>query len=312
MSSALLRRYDCPRALTTTNGIISMTSPTLVYADSTISTITAKGGLRGYLTASHAAIVAAFGPPNSTRIDPYKMDVEWLVQTPAGPAWIYNWKPELPPGVAVEDITSWHVGGQTADVVTHVAEALEASATALRQDPTTRRLVTERIDRVPGRQTHRPMTAAAATGSTVSDDLAEHLLTGEPLFVAGARPDHGEGRNQPFSFAPTQPIRLRPHPLNGEQTSVVAGRLCERTAPGPATWYVALAHLAHARGACAACESVWREADAAWAEIPAYADGAHAALFAAFGVETNAALLVHVDDVPADWNEQGTEAKTIL
>jgi hypothetical protein len=123
-----------------------------VYADSTISMM--DGGLQGYLTASHAAIVTAFGPPNSTNIDPDKMDAEWLVRTPAGAAWIYNWRPELPPGmVAVEDIADWHVGGQTADVVAHVAEALEASATALRQDPTTGRMVTERIDRAPGRPT---------------------------------------------------------------------------------------------------------------------------------------------------------------
>jgi hypothetical protein len=57
-----------------------------------------------------------------------------------------------------------------------------------------------------------------------------------------------------LAFAPTQPMRLRPHPLNPKQTSVVAGQLRERAASGPATLYVALAHLAHARGACSACK----------------------------------------------------------
>ena len=165
------------------------------------------------------------------------MDAEWLVRTAVGPAWIYNWRPELPPGmVAVEDIADWHVGGQTADVVAHVAEALEASATALRQDPTTGRMVTERIDRAPGRPPHRLMAAAASTGSTVNDDLAEHPLTAEPLFVAGARPDHGEGRNQPFG--------LCSHPANEVATSPAQSQAdLSRRWTAPRTGRVQSGHL---------------------------------------------------------------------
>lgn len=260
-----------------------MTSPTRVYPDSTIRP---KGGLQGYVTASYATITNLLGPPNSSSIDDFKMDVEWLVHTPAGPASIYNWKPELPPGIAVEKITDWHVGGESRDVVRHVVEALTAI-----EAPCEPCRIQEAIS-----QQHNWIDV---------DALAEHLLNGEPLFVPGGRPDHGgDTRNEPFSFVPTQPIELAQHPLNPDQTPVVGGRLSEWGVSGPATWYVALAHLAHARGACAACESVWREADAAWTEIPAYADEAHASLFAALGIESNAALLVHADDVPADWNEQ--------
>lgn len=240
------------------------------------------------MTASYATITKLLGPPNSSSIDDFKMDVEWLVQTPAGPASIYNWKPELPPGIAVEKITDWHVGGESRDVVRHVVEALTAIEAPRNCEPC-------RIQEAISHQ-HNWIDV---------DALAEHLLSGEPLFVPGGQPDHGgDTRNEPFSFVPTQPIELEQHPLNPHQTPVVGGRLSEWGVSGPATWYVALAHLAHARGACAGCESVWREADAAWTEIPAYADGAHASLFAALGVECNAALLVHADDIPADWSEQ--------
>ncbi len=264
-----------------------MTPPARVYPDSTIRP---KGGLQGYVTASYATIVKLLGAPNSSFIDDFKMDVEWLVQTPDGPASIYNWKPELPPGIAVEKITDWHVGGESRDVVQHVVDALTTATHAAGNcEPSW------------GTQEAIPQ----QHNGIDLDVLADHLLTGEPLFVPGGQPDHSEAtRNEPFSFVPAQPIQLVQHPLNPGQTPVVGGELSELGASGPATWYVALAHLAHARGACGACESVWREADAAWAEIPAYADGAHASLFAAFAVESNAALLVHVDDVPADFNEQ--------
>jgi hypothetical protein len=45
----------------------------VAFAD---SIVTPSGGLRGYVTASCAAIVAAFGPPNSPHMGRYKMDAE--------------------------------------------------------------------------------------------------------------------------------------------------------------------------------------------------------------------------------------------
>lgn len=96
-----------------------------VFADPTIEP---DGGLQGYVMAPYAAIVELLGPPNSPSSDERKRHVEWLVQTPAGPAWIYNWKIDLPPGVSVEQITNWHVGGNTVAVVRHIAEALHSPA----------------------------------------------------------------------------------------------------------------------------------------------------------------------------------------
>ena len=96
-----------------------------VFADATIEP---DGRLQGYVMAPYAAIVELLGSPNSPSTDAVRRHVEWLVRTPAGPAWIYNWKIDLPPGVSVEQITNWHVGGNTVDVVQCVAEALHAPA----------------------------------------------------------------------------------------------------------------------------------------------------------------------------------------
>lgn len=96
-----------------------------VFADPTVEP---DGSLQGYVMAPYAAIVELLGPPNSPSSDARKRHVEWLVRTPAGPARIYNWKIDLPPGVLVEQITNWHVGGNTVDVVQYVAEALHAPA----------------------------------------------------------------------------------------------------------------------------------------------------------------------------------------
>lgn len=263
-----------------------MTQTPAVFADPTIKP--AGGGLQGYVTASYAAIVKLLGPPNSPFIDEFKVDVEWLVQTPAGPATIYNWKPELPTGIAVEKITDWHVGGESRDVVQHVADAL-----ATVQHAPSHSESCGMQEGIP--QQHNKIDLDAFT---------EHLLNGHPLFVPGGQPDHGDGtRNTPFSFLPTKPIELANHPLNPDQTPVVGGRLREWGQDGPKTWYVALAHLAHARGTCELCDPVWQKADDAWDEIPEYDDAAHAALFAAFGVGSDEALLVHIDDVPPNLAE---------
>lgn len=54
------------------------------------------GGLRAVISGvSYRDIVRAFGRPNSTQIDTYKQDVEWLLSTPDGGAALYNWKPDL-------------------------------------------------------------------------------------------------------------------------------------------------------------------------------------------------------------------------
>lgn len=129
-------------------------------------------------------------------------------------------------------------------------------------------------------------------------DLIVHLLhSGGPLWVPGAKP---HARNKAVMFEPDDlPTTLRPHPTNPKQTPVMRGQITG-LAPRP-YWCVAIAHLAHARG-CERCEPVWRAAAEHWADVPN--DGA---LFAAIDVgkpdEPPGALLVHIDDIPTDWDD---------
>ena len=94
------------------------------------------------------------------------------------------------------------------------------------------------------------------------------------------------------------------HPLNAGQTPVTAGRIPDYGGDNQ-RWYVALAHLAHERGACSRCEAVWARNDNDWADIPE--DDGHAAVFAAIwppgSRDDNTMLLVHIDDVPQSWIE---------
>lgn len=74
--------------------------------------------LCGTMTATYAALVAAFGEPDGGSS---KTDVEWVLMTPAGIATVYNWKngPAYG-GSEVVDITDWNIGGHTSEVVDHV------------------------------------------------------------------------------------------------------------------------------------------------------------------------------------------------
>ena len=84
--------------------------------------------LQGYIYATYADLVAAFGEPH-TNGDGYKVDAEWILQFADGTiATIYNYKDGKnymgDDGEAVESITDWHVGG-TSDRARHrVADAL--------------------------------------------------------------------------------------------------------------------------------------------------------------------------------------------
>jgi len=94
-----------------------------VVADNTQDA--ARGGLRAIIAGvSYAEIVKLFGPPNCTDTDLDKCDVEWVLRTPAGPATLYNWKPDWAPGVPVAVVTSWHIGGRKNEVVDHMVRAL--------------------------------------------------------------------------------------------------------------------------------------------------------------------------------------------
>lgn len=144
----------------------------------------------------------------------------------------------------------------------------------------------------------------AHTVKTTDDyhDLIAHLFNddGGALWVPGAKP---HTRNEPMLFAPYN-FSVRPHPVNPEQTPVLMGSLVGATTDEAVLHCVALGHLAHDRGECARCEPVWRTAAEQWAEVPD--EGHHEALFGFVELahrENGLAvrLLLHIDDVPADW-----------
>ena len=82
---------------------------------------------QGCATVSYAKLVETFGEPHETG-DLDKTDAEWCFDTPAGIATIYNYK-DGPAylgaaGTPVEDITDWHIGGTTREVVPVILKAL--------------------------------------------------------------------------------------------------------------------------------------------------------------------------------------------
>jgi hypothetical protein len=74
------------------------------------------GSLAGYLeTFTYAELVAALGEPNG-QTDGYKVAAEWAVEVNGVRAHIYDYKVGKSyngdEGLAVEDITTWHVGAE--------------------------------------------------------------------------------------------------------------------------------------------------------------------------------------------------------
>jgi hypothetical protein len=73
---------------------------------------------KGYILATYQDLVTTFGLP-TTDGDSYKIDAEWIIDTPHGIATIYNYKDGKiylgESGTAVEQICEWHVGGKTSE-----------------------------------------------------------------------------------------------------------------------------------------------------------------------------------------------------
>lgn len=64
--------------------------------------------LSGYITSTYDELVAAFGEPTFTDIDPReKVQCEWVLRIGDVVATIYNWKT----GVVPLDVYEWHIGG---------------------------------------------------------------------------------------------------------------------------------------------------------------------------------------------------------
>lgn len=86
--------------------------------------------LQGYINTSYADLVACFGEPNCDG-DGYKVDAEWMIKFNNGVyATVYNYKNGKnycgESGMAVEDITRWHVGGKSMLAVKCVEDAMAA------------------------------------------------------------------------------------------------------------------------------------------------------------------------------------------
>lgn len=71
--------------------------------------------LQGEVDISYNDLIKLFGQPHEG--DGYKVDAEWIIETPFGVATIYNYKTGknyLGPdeGADVKDIRDWHIGGK--------------------------------------------------------------------------------------------------------------------------------------------------------------------------------------------------------
>ena len=85
--------------------------------------------LKGYVHATYAMLVEAFGEPMTG--DEYKTDVEWNILFRDGTvAAIYNWKngPAYcgAEGTPVEQITHWNIGGNRGDAVGSVERVIQS------------------------------------------------------------------------------------------------------------------------------------------------------------------------------------------
>ena len=88
-----------------------------------------SGGLRGYVGIHYAKLVQLLG--ESAKTDEYKTDAEWYIDFGNNlVASIYNYKNGKnylgAEGLAKEDITTWHIGGESVEVVTLVGKLLNA------------------------------------------------------------------------------------------------------------------------------------------------------------------------------------------
>jgi hypothetical protein len=87
-----------------------------------------SSALVGHIDEKYSTLVATFGEPNAPG-DDYKVDAEWNLLTPDGLATIYNYKDGKnymgEEGLAVEDITDWHIGGNRGEVVKWIIREIE-------------------------------------------------------------------------------------------------------------------------------------------------------------------------------------------
>jgi hypothetical protein len=97
-----------------------------MYKKTEVSNVSGTS-LQGYVTTTYDRLVEVFGEPHFEG-DGYKVDAEWVLETPVGTATIYNYKdgPNYlgTEGTPVRQITDWHVGGRTDEVVALIVNAV--------------------------------------------------------------------------------------------------------------------------------------------------------------------------------------------
>jgi len=86
--------------------------------------------LKGYLDISYQDLVMKFGEPPCVG-DGYKVDAEWVLQFDDGDvATIYNYKDGKnyngTSGTPVEEITHWHIGGKSPNIVDRVMKIVNS------------------------------------------------------------------------------------------------------------------------------------------------------------------------------------------
>lgn len=91
--------------------------------------------LQGYINTTYKNIVDKLGKPHWNG-DEYKVDAEWSLLFENGVrATLYNWKNGKnycgSEGLAVEDITEWHIGGDSPEAVDLLTDLLNKSDNAL-------------------------------------------------------------------------------------------------------------------------------------------------------------------------------------
>jgi hypothetical protein len=81
---------------------------------------------QGYFETTYKDLKRIFGQP--TEGDGFKVDAQWLVMTPAGPASIYNYKDGKNylgrEGTATTKLTDWHIGGMNKNTYAWAAFAI--------------------------------------------------------------------------------------------------------------------------------------------------------------------------------------------
>ena len=83
--------------------------------------------LQGYIDADYSRLVELFGEPVDS--DGYKVDAEWILETPFGIGTIYNYKDGKSylgdEGLDIIDIIDWHIDGKNKETALIIKTAIE-------------------------------------------------------------------------------------------------------------------------------------------------------------------------------------------